>query len=84
MTLDLSAIPSGGSALGADAVYVAFFFTSDDSVNDFAGPFIDDIALTTVQPAAAGARPGPAASAVRRDDLVLRRGLHRRPASTST
>ena len=57
VTLDLSAIPSGGSALGADAVYVAFFFRSDN-ITTAAGPYIDDIAFDVCEAAACGG-PGP-------------------------
>lgn len=44
VTFDLSNVPTLGSALGATCMWIAFFFTSDGSIN-YKGPFVDDVVV---------------------------------------
>jgi hypothetical protein len=43
-SVNLADVPEIGSALGSDQVWVAFVFSSDDSVN-FEGAYVDDVSL---------------------------------------
>ncbi len=42
---DLTAVPTLGNVTGQASVWIAFIFNSDVSINDYAGPFLDDIVL---------------------------------------
>lgn len=42
---DLTTVPTLGDVTGQSNVWIAFIFTSDSTINTFAGPFLDDILL---------------------------------------
>lgn len=44
IAFDLSNVPTLGSALGRNCVWIGFFFTSDSTIT-YKGPFVDDIVL---------------------------------------